>query len=375
MPPSRELTVACLCGAATHTFNVPTSSLPLQSHLCSCDTSRRISGSLLTSYVNITHGDLAQKPKLSALTPYHSSNRLIRHFCSTCGTQMYLEYHSDGHFEAATGTLQLEDTEGVVEYKSCMWIEDTKDGGASDWLVSVDGNELKKWTREAGESDEVPLDHYENRTGHHAPTNKPVHAHCHCGGVEFWVQPPNAASKTARSDFSDSIVPYTQGRDASANPSNITWWLCDNDTRYLAGACACHSCRRASGFDFAFWAFVPHANIYLDSELTKRFPEYGADHRNEYWGTMRSFRSSEDTNRTFCGKCGATVFWDGGLAKGRDGLIDVAVGLLDAESGARAEELLRWWTDGRVSFEEFAVHQGLTRALGEGFRSWGRRKA
>jgi hypothetical protein len=48
---------------------------------------------------------------------------------------------------------------------------------------------------------------------------------------------------------------------------------------------------------------------------------------------------------------------------------------LDAEGGARAEELLSWWTNGRVSFEEFAIHKGLTRALGDGLKNWGRRKA
>ncbi|KAH6638983.1 hypothetical protein C7974DRAFT_387654 [Boeremia exigua] len=363
----RELTVSCYCGAARHAFKVPHSSLPLPSHLCSCDTSRRISGSLMTSYVNITHGKSTPKPSLLALIPYHSSERLTRHFCSTCGTHMYLEYHDDGHFEAATGTLQVDSTEGIVEYESCMWIDDTRDGGASDWLTSVNGKLLQRWKQEAGKSEHVSVDQYSTWSNKLEPSVEPVHVHCHCKGVEFWIQPPNAASKSAQSDFSDLMSPYFL--EKSANPHNTPWWLCDNDTRFLAGTCACHSCRRASGFDITFWAFVPTANILHEGQSTQVFPEPGPGSQTTYWGTIKAYCSSDGVTRTFCEKCGANVFWNGGVEKGRNGLVDVAAGLLDANSGARAEELLSWWT-GRVSFEEFAVNKSLARALGEGLRDW-----
>lgn len=49
--------------------------------------------------------------------------------------------------------------------------------------------------------------------------------------------------------------------------------------------------------------------------------------------------------------------------------MDVAVGLLDAESGARAEEVLGWWAE-RVSFAEEAVNKGLVKALERGLREW-----
>lgn len=369
----RTFTVACGCGSANHTFTIPSSKLPLPSHLCSCNTSRRISGSLLTSYINITHDPSAPKPNLSSLTAYHSSKRLTRYFCATCGTHMYLEYKNDGHFEAATGTLQVESAEWIVKYESCMWIEDTRDGGASIWLRSVDGKSLERWSQEAGESDRVSSDHFNAARKEIQPAKTAVHAHCQCNGVEFWIAPPDAASKKARSDFSDLIVPYHRGQQATKNPQNLAWWLCDNATRFLAGTCACLACRRASGFDITFWAFIPNANIFLDSDLSRPFPAYGTGHSNEYWGTMRAYCSSEGVTRTFCGTCGANVFWDGGMEKGREGLIDVAVGLMDADSGARAEELLSWWTH-RVSFEEFATNRSLVQALGEGLRDSKQRK-
>ncbi|KAF9691372.1 hypothetical protein EKO04_010775 [Ascochyta lentis] len=286
---------------------------------------------------------------------------------------MYLEYHEDGHFEAATGTLQADSTEGIVQYKSCMWIKDTKDGGASDWLTSIAGQSLKKWNQGAEEGDILPLDYYSSSKKVVESSRKPTHAYCHCKGVEFWVTPPNTASETARSNFSDLITPYHLGETASENPSDVPWWLCDKNNRFLAGTCACISCRRASGFDITFWAFIPTSNIFLDASLTRPFPPHGLGHTNDYWGSMRVHTSSKGVNRTFCGKCGATVFWDGGKEKERYGLIDVAVGLLDAGSGARAEELLSWWTR-RVSFEEFAVNKSLMRGLSEGLDDWERHK-
>ena len=354
----KELSVSCMCGAAQHSFSVPTTSLPLSTHLCSCDISRRISGSLLTSYVNITHGTKAPKPDLTAVTPYKSSNILTRHFCSTCGTQMYLEYKNDGHFEAATGTLQVENTDGLIEYKAHIWVEDTLDGGASQFITQINGKELRRFLQEPCKSEEVQLSWTAPsifKDGSDALEN--IYAHCHCKGAEFYVSPPNESSKAAESDYPDLMIPYHSGN--SQNPTNKSWWLPRHD-RFLAGTCACISCRRASGFDITFWAFIPAVNITQDSLGTKPFS------RSPYWGTMKTHQSSEGVTRTFCGRCGANVFWD---CDWREGLVDVAVGLLDAPSGARAEELLAWWS-GRVSFEEFALNRSLIGGLEDGLKSW-----
>ncbi|KAF2798837.1 hypothetical protein K505DRAFT_321562 [Melanomma pulvis-pyrius CBS 109.77] len=358
---SKELSVSCMCGAAKHSFTIPTSSLPLSTHLCSCDISRRISGSLLTSYVNITHSPEAPKPDLSALTPYKSSGILTRHFCSTCGTQMYLEYNHDGHFEAATGTLQVNNTDKLVDYKAHIWVGDTPDGGASQFVTHVNGKELGRFLQDSGKSKVIPLS-WTSSSSSESLKNKidRIHAHCHCKGVEFFISPPNEFSKDAESSYADLLVPYHSG--SSDNPKNHSWWLPGHD-RFLAGTCACISCCRSSGFDLTFWAFIPTANITQDSSSTKLFS------RSPYWGTMKTYRSSADVTRTFCGRCGANVFWDG---DGRGGLVDVAVGLLDAPSGARAEEILAWWPR-RVSFEEFALNRGLVQGLADGLKNWAKR--
>jgi hypothetical protein len=84
---------------------------------------------------------------------------------------------------------------------------------------------------------------------------------------------------------------------------------------------------------------------------------------------MRTYQSSEGVVRIFCGVCGAGCFWD---SEERGGvLVDVAVGLLDAETGARAEDWLEWWW-GRVSYKELGLNKSLVRSLEKGLRSWGK---
>ncbi|KAF2269571.1 hypothetical protein CC78DRAFT_434668, partial [Lojkania enalia] len=349
--------LSCLCSAAKHKFLVPSDALPLPTNLCNCNISRRISGTLLTSYINISHYDGVPTPELTVLTPYKSSEILTRYFCSICGTQMYLEYNHDGHFEAATGTLQVDNTDGIIDFRSHMWIEDTLDGGASDFIIELNGRALKRYAQEHSHSIEVALDLQRPAVSEsHGNQHRKVHAHCHCNGVQFYIDYPNDASKAAVSPWPDLLIPFHTGK--SSNLSNYAWWLPRQD-RYLAGTCSCNTCRQASGFDITFWAFIPTCNISQDLEGTRPFT------RKSYWGTMKSFQSSEGVTRTFCGRCGANVFWDG-----RDSLIDVSVGLLDAPSGARAEELLAWWA-GRVSFEEDALNQGLIRGLESGLKAWG----
>jgi hypothetical protein len=154
-------------------------------------------------------------------------------------------------------------------------------------------------------------------------------------------------------------VPYSKTDPAIVkNPGDVKWWLRGKGgTKYLAGTCACRSCRLASGFEIQTWAFVPRSNIFMYSrpragvETSDRdaLPE-PLDFENVPPDVLRSYESSTGVAREFCPRCGATVFWHN---KERSELIDVSVGLLDATEGARAETWLEWWT-GRVSFAEDA---------------------
>jgi hypothetical protein len=141
------------------------------------------------------------------------------------------------------------------------------------------------------------------------------------------------------------------------NPENKPWWLSTDHTKYLAGNCACESCRKIAGFDIVQWTFIPIAGLSLANDEPFKLP----------FGTIQSYQSSARRVRWFCSKCGANVFWTG---EERPTLIDVSVGLLDAPSGARAEEWLQWDLADRVSFKEEAHNMHLAEALEEGLVKW-----
>lgn len=238
---------------------------------------------------------------------------------------MYLEYSADGRFCIATGALQLESTENIIDIQGNIWIEDSVDGGGSEFVREIDGKPLRRFMQEFKQSDEVPLGWRSPTVQKEGQTDDEgkLYGHCHCKGVEFWVSRAGEQSKNAESAYADLLVPYYL--DKSDNPRNFPWWLPHPD-RFLAGTCACTTCRRSSGFEITCWAFVPTSDITLkDGKPFQRTP---------YWGSMVTYESSPGVNRTFCGRCGCTIFWDG-----RDAgtLIDIAVGTLDAKEGARAE--------------------------------------
>ncbi|KAI7513807.1 hypothetical protein KC347_g1156 [Hortaea werneckii] len=130
-------------------------------------------------------------------------------------------------------------------------------------------------------------------------------------------------------------------------PPPAAWWLRGNGTRYLAGLCTCDSCRLAAGMEWVQWAFIPTATISLDPSGRNPFPSE-APFR---FGTLNHYRSSEQATRYFC---------------------DVAVGLLDAAEGARAEDWLEWRTE-RVSYREDAVPRAasLIYGLEKGLKAYG----
>ncbi|EXA30638.1 hypothetical protein FOVG_18013 [Fusarium oxysporum f. sp. pisi HDV247] len=319
--------ISCLCGIISQqvTSQAPRSNNTIDLSLCHCDTCRHATGLLCTSYLPV------EKPNLThSLGIFNVSDGSSRYFCSTCGCQIYQSRKSDNgelSWEVATGVISSsEDTSERVRYTAHTHIADTIDGGASIWL---------------------PLDGQQSSP--HSDSPKPqttsVDACCACGGIKLRITRPNEASYLPRRNYTDLMHPYSSTDESiTTNPSDEKWWI--QGDKYLAGTCACKSCRLISGFEIQTWAFVPRANISIsipgDSELK------ALDFKSLPAGVLKSYQSSGRAVRDFCGGCGATVFW-------RDvsdsSVIDVSVGLLRAEEGARAESWLCWWA-GRVSFSE-----------------------
>ncbi|KAH8759600.1 Mss4-like protein [Hyaloscypha finlandica] len=360
-----SITSTCGCGSFNLKVDFPNDSVPLDRGLCLCSSCRRVTGSCGVSYIIVSSNQAIDITKFK-LTSYETTDRLTRYFCSTCGAHVLVKVSRNQSWHLATGPWDR--TEGIVNWIGSKWVDNTLDGGVSIWLKEIVGPDGKKkpmqrWLLQDWNGGELVPDHIPLNT---LPEEKKfltnprkLEAQCHCGGVKFYITRPNEESKKAKSPFPDLMVPYHS--HSPENPNNETWWLRDNDTKYLAGTCTCRSCRATSGFEIQPWAFIPKCNVFQKDGSPIDFN----------LGTMKSYESSKDIWREFCRVCGATIFWH---CKERPELLDVSVGLLDPKEGARVESWLDWWT-GRCSFSEDAVSTSLVAALERGLKQWGEERA
>ena len=279
---------------------------------------------------------------------YEAFKGLTRHFCGTCGSKLFIEEKKFHKISLCSGVLK--NSEDSVHLQDHIFVNDTKDGGMSSWLPTVPG-----WEGFSKESKQVACGHQLSQTSNFGNSSE-LQGYCQCRSIQFKITRPNEKSSDLHGPFADLLVPYV-----SKNPKNkddIKWWLRRKGTKYLAGTCACNSCRTNSGFDIQAWAFIPNVNLFdvrgkpLDLDSMAGITEY---------------RSSQGVHRHFCSKCGATAFW---RCDPRPDLIDVSVGMLNAGEGARAESWLEWWTD-RISFDEEAPNRSLVENLKSGLKLWG----
>ena len=345
--------VSCLCRNFHTSFSVPTSSLPLAAVLCHCNKCRHVSGVFFASYAILP----SPHDSVTELRKYDTSDNGTRMFCGSCGAHVFGHLKAQDLWLLATGVL--EGSADLVRFKAHSWVGDTQDGGLSTWLPKLAGHEMVRYNQgsQPGHLFQPPApSKSETKPGNGEGTAQ-LAARCYCGGVQFHITRPNESSKHASSPWPDLLAPHHTA--SPANPTDVKWWLRTHETKYFAGLCTCASCRLASGFDVAAWAFVPRVNILQDGSGTP------LDFAKPM-GTLRRYESSKGTYREFCATCGATVFWH---SDERPEVIDVSVGLLEAGSGARAEEWLDWCTD-RVSFAEDARDKVLVQGLVEGLRAW-----
>jgi hypothetical protein len=237
----------------------------------------------------------------------------------------------------------------MVDAKESMWelsghyfLESTRDGGMSAWLPEIGGKRLKKWKKEATSEPEFsesgdwvqpsrPTE-YASRDG------KKLKAGCHCGGVEFYISPPRG----------DKVH---QGLSENMTPKDKTKWYALLD--------ACNSCRLLSGCAVIGWAFPEASHITLAD---------GSPYK-PLFGTLKAYKSSTEVDRTFCGTCGAVATY---RCDDRPDYVDVAVGLLEAECGVRAEAWLEWRTH-KMGYEEDCPWNDFKASMNKGLRDHGER--
>jgi hypothetical protein len=248
-----SITSACACGSFNLKVDYANDSLPLDRGLCLCDSCRRLTGSCGISYIVVPANQPIDITKFK-LTSYETTDRVTRYFCPTCSCHVLVKVSHNQAWHLATGPW--DQTEGVINWLGAKWCDDTLDGGVSVWLKEIVGPDgqrkpLQRWLLQDWDGGVLVPDHIPLNV---LPEEKKIltnpeklEAQCHCGGVKFYITRPNEESKKVQSPFPDLMFPYHS--HSSENPKNETWWLRDNDTKYLAGLCTCRSCRVTSGFE------------------------------------------------------------------------------------------------------------------------------
>ncbi|KAI9154996.1 hypothetical protein HJFPF1_07557 [Paramyrothecium foliicola] len=362
-------------GTQKVTIRLKTTTSPdASSFLCKYRVDKSCHGILCTSFYPI------EEPQIDVGLQKYTTNHLASHrfFCATCGCHVFRSRaKADGKSDWSVSTGAVDNIWSNNQASAAIYVghdhvQDTKDGGASVWLRSI-AIQQRKPSHESiklGTIRSYPI---------LAADSSTLPASCACGNVRFHITRPNASSYLPHSDYPDLMYPAkTTAKILACNPTKEKWWLQDNDSKYLAGTCACRSCRLFTGFEIQTWAFVPRTNIYFHTseDCRDQTTIMQLDFKSLPRGILQSYGSSPGVVREFCGTCGATVFWHN---DSRPDIIDVSVGLLRADEGARAEIWLHWWTD-RVSFEEETetgregpaaeTARTLITALEDGLKSW-----
>ena len=179
------LKVRCFCGANDYSASIPTSSLPLQRHLCQCNACRHGTGSLYYSELDWP----TPVPSSDSLTKYAFSERCDTYFCSTCGAHMFW------HTRLPTSQVYvvpglLENPDSLMEIVGHMFVGTTIDGGFSEWLPSIDGKALPRWEAELDSSQVLAPGWKGSSDG--TPASDTLRAHCKCEGVDFLIKRPRA---------------------------------------------------------------------------------------------------------------------------------------------------------------------------------------
>ncbi|KAK5652245.1 hypothetical protein OQA88_10742 [Cercophora sp. LCS_1] len=327
MASATTLTARCHCKSIHFTVTVPTSSLPLRTHLCHCHICRLTHGSFTCFHSTLP--DFIQPvfiapSSISLLTPYtHPAALSTRLFCSTCGCHIGDYDHPPPSPTPAwrVATSLITPNGGSIFTISSHFFPFALPGpNFANWLRTTNNTPLRVFNPEPS-SETFPLPRppppatETDEAGHDI-----LRAECHCSGVSFTMPRPNHPS-----------IPRDPLIEKYISPTDPRKWKACLD--------ACDDCRLVTGAHVIGWMFVPVAGIRppLPGDL-------------EGYGTLKVYKSSQGVRRGFCGVCGATVFflYEGEERGGK--IVDVAVGVLRA-ADAVADEWVTWWT-GRVAFEK-----------------------
>ena len=114
MASSLSFNLTCLCGSISEPGTLLSDKgLPAESEICHCNSCRYATGSLGASFPGLNSAP--SEKSLSRLTPYHSSDKLTRYFCSRCGCHCFVAVHSRGSWCCLGGMLERNSDESGSE--------------------------------------------------------------------------------------------------------------------------------------------------------------------------------------------------------------------------------------------------------------------
>jgi hypothetical protein len=339
MTDTKTLEAKCFCGSVHFTVDIPVSKLPLPVHLCHCSQCRYRSGSPCVFHTRIPADAVRRfvSPSVQGnMTLYDFEGAVSSWaFCSTCGC--HITSIENGAWIVATSIFTDHAPENF-QIKKHIFSGSAKDGGLAAMLSKVDGLELEDWNPPQGD----PSADIVEASPEFDPDNgqQRLRAQCHCGGVSFTIGRP-----TPEAINSPSLSPYV-------SPIDKTKWFATFD--------ACSDCRLASGTHLIGWAFLPRSSCHPTIQ------------RDLLIGTAKTYSTSPGVLRSFCGKCGATVFYttDDRRLPEDEQVVDLATGILRAPEGSMAENWLTWrtkisWLDSGKAFD-----RATNEALAEGMADW-----
>ncbi|KAH0841300.1 hypothetical protein FOPE_06426 [Fonsecaea pedrosoi] len=343
-PGSPRVTATCLCAAIS--YALPSDQqLPLDSEFCHCSDCRYATGALYLS-----SPELPQPPPQDVLertVPYDSSGTRRRWFCGKCGSHVLIQETGDdasrwwvmgGVLEQTGSESHAKNTTRPIHH---IFVTDTGDGALAPQMVKLGGREVECWegrphtSRRVSEVELRELSLLAERAP--ATESETLDAKCHCGGVHIQITRP---------DFQSLKLPQR--------------YIPEEKTHYVAGLCACRSCRLAIGVSFQPWAYIPPSNIrHADTGAIVKFGREPDEEGSNEITTLRHIWSSKNACRSFCGRCGATVFyWN----NSRPEVVDVSVGVLRGQNGAMARDWLSWRKEGPSSKDD-CVDEELRKAI------------
>ena len=341
--------LTCLCGA----ISLPGSYLkdekfPIPSALCHCNPCRYTSGGLIPAFADLT-GPPPPETK-SKLSRYQFSEKCARYFCSTCGAHCFVEHpQKENEWFCTAGIIEpREGVTDVVKLTGHTYVSDTIDGGVTSLFLPITENGGEEIYSAEHSGAKLPPRDLDALAQASRSTPAPregdlLQARCHCGGVDLLVK---------RADY-------------ATEPKGVrTLMKKESPNQYLARYCTCRSCRLSLGHTLCPWTYFAISSVLnpsTDPPKPITFGEGALAEGANPGQCLKHHQSREDVVRSHCGKCGASIFYYTSDPS-RSDVVDIAVGLLRAESGSLAHGWVRW-AEGEVSHDEESVDQRLVECV------------